>query len=290
ESRPDNVHCMNVDMLLAGYRAIGAGRFIYDSREHFATTGHYPWHVRRWWMLKERLLVPRAGGVLTVSEPIAEDLARRYRIGRPTVIYNGPVSVVDVATPAHEPLRVLHLGTLFTDRSVPDLVRAVAQLQDEVLLTIQGRGPEESTIRSLIDDLDARSVVDLVPPCAPVAITESARNRDVGVFIAPPKTQNLAWSAANKLFEYMGAGLAVLLPPGFPVMCGIVESAGCGVVFDPPTVTGLTECLKHLVDNPAEVERMKRNAVKAAAKYSWDSQAPALYEVYERALNRARAQ
>ena len=68
----DLVHCMNLDTLHIGYLTLGRGRFVYDSREHFATTGNVSRMTRRWWMAKESFLIRRAAGVLTVSPPIAE--------------------------------------------------------------------------------------------------------------------------------------------------------------------------------------------------------------------------
>lgn len=282
--KPDLVHCVNVDTLLIGYRSVGARRFIYESQEHFASTGHYSRALRTWWMLKERWLVPKAAAVITVSEPIARDLMQRYRISMPTVIYSGPITVALSAGVSHTPLKLIHLGRLFADRNLLALIEAVARVGDDVTLTIRGWGEQEEALVDLVDQLGVGSQVRVVPPCTPSEITECIGDCDVGVFTAAPETKSLEWAAANKVFEYMGAGLAVLIPSGFPVMQGIIEDAQCGRVYGADT-DSLERAIRQLVAAPQEVNEMKSNALRAAVGFTWDEQASKLYAVYEQALS-----
>ncbi|MBE0417156.1 MAG: glycosyltransferase [Coriobacteriia bacterium] len=281
----DVFHCMNVDTLLQGFLAARGRPVVYDSREHFATTGSYRRRRRWWWLLKERLLVPRCAAVLTVSQPIAEDLARRYSIPTPTVIYNGCEACVASAEPVHRPMRFLHLGKLFFDRHVDEMVLAMIALRGRAILTVQGWGDAERSLRELVAEQDFDDTVRLAGPCPPQEVVACASAHDVGLMNIKPETRNLEWSAGNKLFEYMAAGLAVLVP-GFPVMREIVEKADCGLLFEPLGVTELVERMTWLVEHPDEVERMKRNALAAAAEYSWEAQSPKLVSVYEKALGR----
>ncbi|MBN1192839.1 MAG: glycosyltransferase, partial [Coriobacteriia bacterium] len=287
EVSPDLVHCMNVDMLWVGFRASGCRRFVYDSREHFATTGDPPWLTRLWWVTKERILTPRAAGVLTVTDMIAEDLARRYRIPRPTALVNGCTSYVTEALPAHEPLRLLHQGRFYYDRHLDDVIEAVVRLDGRVQFTLQGWGHAEEDLKALVEQRGAGSFVVFQPPCPPDEVVAAAASHDVGIINIWPENDSHRWTGSNKLFDYMGAGIAELVT-NLDFTRRIIETEECGIVFDPPTVDALVDRLTYLVENPDEVARMKRNAVKAAAKYSWESQAPALYEAYERALERAR--
>ncbi|HUF07095.1 MAG TPA: glycosyltransferase family 4 protein, partial [Candidatus Binatia bacterium] len=85
----------------------------------------------------ERLLVPRAAAVLTVSPPIARHLERRYRIDRVVLVANYPDRPGHVARrelrslpggeriPPGEPI-VLYLGGLMAGRGLEQLVDAMA--------------------------------------------------------------------------------------------------------------------------------------------------------------------
>ncbi len=282
-TRPHVVHCMNVDTLLVGL-AVNRRCLLYDAREHFATTGHVRRYVRLWWMLKERLVVPRAAAVFTVSEPIADDLARRYSIASPTVIYNGCTSYAGTPAPGHAPLRLLHLGKYYLDRNIDEVIEIMGSLRGSATLTLQGWGEPEAALRARVTEMGLEDVVTFVPPVPPEDITESIASYDVGIINVRPDTQSLIWSAANKFFEYMGAGL-VLVVPDLRVMRAIVEEHRCGVVFDSAKSGSLLTTLQLLAENPAWVEEMKRNSIKAAPAYSWEGQVGRVLEVYKRVVS-----
>jgi len=288
ETGAQAVHCMNLDTLLVGFRAACGAPVIYDSREHFATTGDVKRHTRLWWMLKERLLIHRAAAVLTVSEPIAEDLASRYSILKPTVIYNGCTEFVESPSAVHQPLRLLHLGKYFFDRNLSELIDAVAALAGNVELTLQGWGEADQALKHQVESLGVIDLVRFTSPCPPGQVTSAIVGQDVGVINFRPDNASFRWSAPNKLFDYMGGGLCVVAPD-LPVMRGIVESADCGVVFPAGSAAELAKVISYLASHPDEVARYKQNAVTAARRYSWDSQAEMLYAVYTKALIGSRS-
>jgi hypothetical protein len=130
--------------------------------------------------------------------------------------------------------------------------------------------------------------VTFVPPVPPEEVVASASGHDVGIINIWPENESHRWTGSNKLFDYMGAGLAELVT-NLDFTRRIVETEQIGIVFDPPDVDQIAESLAWLIENPDEVARMKRNAVAAAPRYTWDAQAETLYAVYEQALGRLRA-
>lgn len=286
-SPADVIHCMNVDALLVGWRGARGRSVIYSSREHFATTGHVrPW-VRAWWLVKERVLVPRVAGVITVSQPIAEDLARRYKVRTPAVILNASAGVVTSPSEVHTPLRLLHLGKFFADRGLADLVRAAART--DVVLTLQGWGECEGALRSLSASLGVEDRVRIVGPCAPEEIPQLASAHDVGVIGLAPNTDSSRWAAPNKLFDYMGAGLALLVPD-LPVMASIVNDHQCGLTYPAGNYDAMRDRIEEMASRPGDVARMKDAALQAAPSFTWDGQADRLYELYEGIRDRVSAQ
>lgn len=278
---PDIVHCMNVQTLLPGVRGGGKALYIYDSREHFATTGHVKPHVRRWWMWLERRYVPRTAAVLTVSEPIARDLAQRYGVDSPVVIYNGCEDRVTAPQPVHTPLRLLHLGKAYVDRNVEELLDLLVAVGPGVTLALQAWGERAEDLRRAVQERGLEASVEFVDPVPPDDIVARISDYDVGVINVRPDTENLKWSAGNKIFEYMAAGLAMLVPQGLPVTDEIVDRAGCGVVFEPGTMAA---AVREMQANPEQVGGYKRNAVAASPEYSWQEQERKLMAVYERLM------
>lgn len=286
--KPDVVHAMNVDTLLKAFLGARKRPVIYDSREHFATTGKVKGRVRKWWMLKERLLVPRAAAVLTVTDMIAADLERRYAIAPPTVLVNGCTEHVAEALPPHAPLRLLHQGKFFFDRHLDDVIRAVAAHRGRAVLTLQGWGEAEKQLRELATALGAVNWVSFVPPCPPADVVKCASAHDVGIINIWPDNESHRWTGSNKLFDYMGAGLAQIVT-NLDFTRRIVEGEQCGLVVESPTVEGFAAAIGHLLRNPDEVDLMKHNAVAAAPKYTWEAQADKLFGAYERTASAVSA-
>ena len=55
---------------------------------------------------------------------------------------------------------------------------------------------------------------------------------DIGLVIDRPETDNARFALPNKLFEYMMAGLAVVVP-NVPAMARLVETEGIGRTYEP---------------------------------------------------------
>lgn len=271
------VHCMNVQTLFAGAWAARKRAFVYDSREHFATTGHVSRNVRRWWTWQERRFIPRAAAVITVSELIAIDLAKRYGGPAPVVIYNGCRDRAEKAEPVHMPLRLLHVGRAYADRNVDEMIDAVVALGGRAHLALQAWGEVGDALPRMIADRGAEHVVELIEPVSPDDIVGAIGHYDVGLHNIRPETESYRWTTANKLFEYMAAGLAVVFPDELPETDRIIREADCGVIFPPGEIH---DAIARLAQDPAEVERLKERAVAASSAYSWSAQEMKLVDVY----------
>jgi glycosyltransferase involved in cell wall biosynthesis len=139
ELRPTYLHAHDSNALLAV--AIAAGRlrvpFVLDAHELWLgrpprdRPALYRLAFRAWYTVLERLLVPRAAAVVTVSPPIARHLERRYRLPGVELVPNYPEISRPVARreirrlvqgiPSSAPV-VLHLGAFMPDRGLEQLV------------------------------------------------------------------------------------------------------------------------------------------------------------------------
>jgi hypothetical protein len=93
-TRADVYHCHDLDTLLPGTIASRLRRkpLVYDAHELFTDTHFLVGREkeRRIWAFLERKLIRSAKRVITVSEPIAVELARRHGIEKPLVLRNAP--------------------------------------------------------------------------------------------------------------------------------------------------------------------------------------------------------
>lgn len=292
----DVVHAHDTDTLAAGALIADVRRvpLVYDAHElypdmiaEFGAGGSWP--VQRYWRAVERRYVPRADAVVTVSPGLAGELARRFGV-QPTVVRNVPrlqpladgarlraeLGLVDDPRPLF-----IYQGVLISGRGLVRLIEAAAQTPD-VLLAVQGAGPEEERMRSRARDLGVEDRVRFMGMKAVADLHEYACGADAGVVIYERTTLNNYLAAPNKLYAYLMAGLPVA-SSAFPGLAEVVEGEDVGVTFDPADVASIAAALTRLATDPEERAAMGARARRLAeTKYNWDLEKQRLLEVYER--------
>lgn len=236
----------------------------------------------------ERLLVPRAAAVLTVSPPIVGHLRRRYRLPVVHLVPNYPElgapverrelrdlsggEVIDTARPV-----ALYLGGLMAGRGLEELVDATA-LVPGLQLVLLGSGVEERGLRERAAAAGASVLV--LPPVAPELVESYAASADVGVSPIVPSCLNYRYSLPNKLFQYMAAGIPVVASE-FPQVRAIVEGSGCGVVVDTRRPSAIATGIGRVLADRAEATAMgARGRAAVAERYNWDRSADVLRDIY----------
>jgi glycosyltransferase involved in cell wall biosynthesis len=241
-----------------------------------------------WYRLTQRLAIPRAAAVLTVSPPIVDHLQKHYRLGRVHLVANypdrsGPVERLELRDlPGGDAIDpdlpvVLYLGGLMRGRGIEGLVEAMGTLPDAQLVSL-GEGPLLAQLEAAALALRAR--VTFLPPVAPEMVNAYAASATVGVSPYIPEGLNNRYSLPNKLFHYMAAGIPVVAS-NFPQVRAIVEGAACGVVVDTTRPSAIAKGIREVLADPAEGVAMgARGRAAVADRYNWESSAGVLREVY----------
>jgi glycosyltransferase involved in cell wall biosynthesis len=87
-----------------------------------------------------------------------------------------------------------------------------------------------------------------------------------------------------KLFEYMAAGIPVIASD-FPAWREIIEDAKCGLLVDPLRPAEIAKAIEFVLTHPAAAEEMGRRGRAAVhERYSWDTQADVLCDLYAQLL------
>ena len=280
----DVVHANDFDTLPAGVLlARGAARLVYDAHELYAEFEREPPRVYRYVASRlEAVLARRADAVVTVSEPIADELERRLRLRRrPVVVLNVPE--LDPREPepgADGPLRAVYQGAFGPGRPVGDLLDALQRAPD-VRLTLRAVRVDPA---ALVREAEARGVadrLDLEEPVPPDRVLDGLRGADVGVIFDRPHTRNSELSSPNKLFEYLMAGLAVVAP-ALPGLASVVEGERVGVTYPPGSTAGLADALQRLAGDRALVAELRARARRAAVeRYNAEHVAAVLIAAWE---------
>jgi len=298
--RPDIIHAHDIHVLAAAAKAKAilhrkgyATRLIYDAHEFVAGTGGARAAARAAWAHLERRHIRHVDEVITVSEPIAQELRRRYRLRRPpTVVMNAPDTSksrrpslslrAQCGLGPDEPL-LLYSGGVSPQRGVIEIVRAMPLLPWAHLVIVavpNVASPHLAAIRSAATQLGVQHRVHFVNPVPRPQIIPYIAEADIGIHPLLKGPANHEMALPNKLFEYIHAGLPVVVSD-VKLMSRFVTTEGIGEVYTSLDFEDLARAINAVQANLDDF-RFATARPELRAAYSWQHQARGIAAVYER--------
>lgn len=274
-------------LAVAAKRGCGA-RIIYDSHEFAPEEFLDSW---RWRVLARQHVVRiedryirEAAAVATVSDGIADALAQRYGLVRPTVIANTPTWQETAFRPTGRPITVLYHGAVVPRRGLEMLIESVSLWPADFRLVI--RGPAQGSFDQYLRNLATpfRERITLEPPVPPDQLISTATHADIGIFLLSNSTMHARFAMPNKIFEYMQAGLMVI-SSDLPEIRKTIESSGCGVLLSSDTPQVIAACLASLA--PTHIDAHKRAALARARDLNFEAEGTKLLALVSKAAGLA---
>lgn len=221
-----------------------------------------------------RGLLRRSAALVAASITVAPGIAERYRheLGfDPIVILNAP-EVVEHHDHPIDPgrIRFIHHGSAQRGRQLELIVDAIALSGPhvEVQFMLVGDPSYIAELRRRASHV-AAGRIRFREPVAPDEIADALAPSDLGIYLLAPTGYNEAQALPNKLFDFIGAGLAVLVGPN-TAMAAFVREHGIGRVASSLDPSAIAEEIRTLT--PAELEDMRsasrsiRRTVNAATE------------------------
>jgi glycosyltransferase involved in cell wall biosynthesis len=303
ELAPDVVHVHDVHLLGVAARWVsrrrGVGRstcLLYDAHElvsGLVPSTKRPAHVIQAWAALEAEFIGHADRVVTVSPLIADRLEDLYGLPeRPEVVLNAPVafppddSAATVRAAAGVPANatlLVYSGGLAAPRGVDSLISALPHLPTDHHAAILAVPPANEYREHLIRTARSLGVSDrvhLVPSVASHRVVDHLRGADIGVH-PMLRGPNHDLALPNKLFEYLHAGLALVVSD-CDAMAAFVHGHCLGEVFRAGDAADLAAAVIRLAKRP--VRNMRERAI-LAEQFAWQRQEPVLWSVYRSLLD-----
>jgi glycosyltransferase involved in cell wall biosynthesis len=267
-ARADVVHANDLDTLAAGWLLArrSRARLVYDAHELYSEFDVDPPRLyRRVALALEGTLARRASAVVTVSDTLADELAARLRLrDRPLVVLNVPSGVAARDTPAHDgALRAVYQGSFGTGRPFARLL-AAARLAPGVRFTVRAVRVDRAALEREVTAQGLAGRVEIADQLPPDEAFAALAGHDVGVIFDAPVTLNGELSLPNKLFEYLAAGLAVVVPR-LRELGRLVEEDRVGLTFEPGQAEGLAAALEELAADRTRLAELRANARRVSA-------------------------
>ncbi len=239
--RPVLIHYNDWNTLFIGRAAGIEHRSIYDMHELFQDLDYlnFPKPINRTIAAIDRAGLRGAEAVICVSEPIAEELRTLTR--KPVYVVRnipesrfgeGPGNAKLVAHLSDGKKHLVFLGALQREKGATYMLELLRHLPDAFVLDcLSGQTAKNASFLEHAERLGVSArvnVFDLVPQSE---LAGTVRHAYAGFSIFVPQSRIYDYALPNKLFEYLLAGVPVIVS-GARAQAELVRDSGVGLVAD----------------------------------------------------------
>jgi glycosyltransferase involved in cell wall biosynthesis len=250
---PDIVHahdCAALPCAALIKKALGVP-VVYDAHEIYEETSTKRFGVVDYYAFLHRTYLPIVNRFITVNESIAAYYREIYPNLAPAVVIRNAVRrpsghgydgrLHDAAhLPGSEKI-LLYQGGFTKQRGLQLLVRAAPLLPAGWSLILMGWGPLRKELRQLAEvgggarssDPGAQRKAIFLPGAPSADLLKWTEGASLGIIPYEGDVLNHWFCSPNKLWEYPGAGVPLLVQP-FPELSAVIEQYGCGWLLPSP--------------------------------------------------------
>jgi glycosyltransferase involved in cell wall biosynthesis len=231
---------------------------------------------------------------LTSSRIMAEAIAKTYNVSTPSVMYNvfpwSERERIDGKIKDRKDINLPSLHwfsqTIGRDRGLGILMKSLAYLKVPLEIHLRGNYPESSRrwLEPLIPS-DWRSRIFIHPTVSYDELLSRIAEHDIGLSLEDSRMPNREFTIANKFFQYLQAGVAVIAT-ATAGHCEIFSGyAGIGRLIPVGHPEALAEAIESLVCSPADLKKAKESALQAARdRFCWEKERRVVLSAAESAL------
>jgi glycosyltransferase involved in cell wall biosynthesis len=290
----DLYHSHDANSLLATYFAVKRDKsmWIYDSHEletgrNFKGSTLAPYY-RYLWHLPERLFINRVDAVISASPSYANQLRSIYGIKNPTIIKNAPEYIPptkscvlrDYFGIPKERIILLYQGVVTHNRGIGTTIHSLYDIHFPIDFVIVGDGIARPYFEKLAEDLGLNKRIHFMGYVPHAKLHEHTLSADIGLSLIQNSSPSYFYSLPNKIFEYLMAGLPVIVSD-FPAMGQIVRDYQAGIVVsDPSSPKAVALAINTMLENREKFRNLKKNAFQAAKILNWENEENVLLTLY----------
>ena len=297
----DVYHCNEVDSWIAGLllKILRRRRVIFDVHEHYPTIfgyGRFPSWVQPIGALMIRTLfrclTPFTDYLIFAKKSVVPDFP--HSDGKSAVVYNytpirnETISIKDVSSNVRNTFNgkftAVHLGLFNKNRGWPQLLSALTKIdipnfQFVSIGTINDGS--ENEFWETAEELGVEKRIMLKPWLPFEEAYWHLLCAQVGLVLFQPGDLNNVYAFPHKLFDYMLAGLPVIVPDFAVEIVPIVEKYSCGILVDTTDSDEISNAINSMrVSEKKRISMGTRGREAVIKECNWESQAEKLVKIY----------
>jgi asparagine synthase (glutamine-hydrolysing) len=241
------------------------------------------WHRPMIKALQDNLFA-RVDGITTVCGGIADLLTTEHSLKkRVCVVRSTPFFTEQPFRATGGVITVLYHGEIFPTRMLHIAVRSLHLWRLEFRLVLRGLADPAylEELRRIAAETGVQDRLLIEPPVLFDQIVPAANRADIGYFVHQDTGPQRRFALPNKFFEYVMAGLAVVVSD-MPEMASLVRKHDLGVLVPECDEKSIASIINSL--DRATIDRLKKNSLRAATELNWESEKTKMLRLYEEIL------
>lgn len=162
---------------------------------------------------------------------------------------------------------ICHIGNLYPGRGIEELLDAAKEINEPQFLFVGGIPSDVERCRSYASEkqiTNARFIGHVAPDQVPSYIRAS----DILAMPYTSGTHSHKTMSPMKMFDYLGGGHPIVATD-FPVVREVLVHKKNAFLVQPDSAQALAEGLRWVLQNPAEAQKLGKQALADANHYSW---------------------
>ena len=238
--------------------------------------------------LVERYFISKADHVFVVGEKIADWYSSTYNINRPTVIFNAPlISDIKKTDYLREKFSLrndqsvcIQLGSLTSGRGIDHICNAFSSFNnDNFVVVFMGDGSLKSYV---LECAKISNNIFYHEPVSQDEVLKITASADIGLSFVENTCLSYFYSLPNKLFQYVFAGLPVVVS-NMMETSSIVTKYGVGEVLADLNPMSVGVALDAVNSQKIYLEHNTKSFMK---DFSWERQEEKMFPIYEKFFNK----
>ena len=266
---------------------INGGRVFYDSRElygHLAGLKHKQTIQKILYQI-ERIFIRHVDNVITTGEMDSEFLQKEYGLKETIVLRNLPMRQSGVEPfnfrkkfKLDEEIKILlYQGVILHGRGLKILFEVVKKTSDTFLIVI-GDGEHRNYYEELSESEGIKPRVFFMGKVPQRFLLNYTAGADIGFALIENISLSYFYALPNKLFEYIQAGLPVIVS-NFPQMKKIVDDYKIGIAVDLEREEDVIAAVVKLIKEKSFYNELKSNCIIAADKLNWNVEIEKMFKI-----------
>jgi glycosyltransferase involved in cell wall biosynthesis len=242
---------------------------------------------KNWWVIRGQVeyFLLKYSAQIDLSITVVQQIADRYWqefAFKPIVVMNAPPGP---AIPPHpldpQHIRLVHHGAAIAERRLDTMIESIALCDARYSLHFMLMPNQPGYLlhlKELAEKL-APGRVHFHDPVKPDQIVNKITTFEIGLFPLKPTNYNYQVALPNKFFDFIMAGLAIVIGPS-PAMAEIVKKYGCGRVAPSFEPVDIAQALNQL--SQGDIAKMRQAANRAALELNADHEMAKLVAEFDR--------